>query len=404
MHQFMLMPLNHRNKSSTSSVLLSRYVKSVQTMNKSTAAQYYLRIAKFERFLLAEYNQNLDDVVNEMKHKSRDPYEMLSSYCFFLQTEKVSSSTIKNLVTTVKNFLESNDIEISPRKFSLKVRLPRVVRGDKEALSKEEIVDILNNCSNIRLKTFVMFLASTGCRAGEASSIRLKDLDFQSNPPKILVRGVFTKTKTSRSVFLTDELVQQLKSWIEFKYRTRRICYKSGETGRSVTEYRTPQKNTSDLIFSARRYDNIQPRSIYFDLCHHFERTLDRMGKGEREDGNERRRQITLHSFRRFVKTTISDLGYQDFSEFMIGHSGSTYWRKKDSEKGELFKKIEPYLTYLNIHQLERQGADIETKIDELEILNASLREKDKTKDEIISSLSDRLIALSERIEVLEKR
>ena len=30
-------------------------------------------------------------------------------------------------------------------------------------------------------------------------------------------------------------------------------------------------------------------------------------GVGGREDGNEQRRQITLHSFRRFVKTTISE-------------------------------------------------------------------------------------------------
>jgi len=49
------------------------------------------------------------------------------------------------------------------------------------------------------------------------------------------------------------------------------------------------------------------------------------MGKGTREDGNGNRRQITLHSFRRFVKTTISDLGYSDFSEYFIGHSGSIY-------------------------------------------------------------------------------
>ena len=40
------------------------------------------------------------------------------------------------------------------------------------------------------------------------------------------------------------------------------------------------------------------------------------MGKGSMEDGNEKRRQITLHSFRRFVKTTISDLGYSGFSEW----------------------------------------------------------------------------------------
>ena len=62
---------------------------------------------------------------------------------------------------------------------------------------------------------------------------------------------------------------------------------------------------------------------------------------GNREDGNEIRLEITLHSFRRFVKTTISDLGYADYSEWFIGHIGSTYWRKKDSEKAEIFQKIE---------------------------------------------------------------
>ena len=83
----------------------------------------------------------------------------------------------------------------------------------------------------------------------------------------------------------------------------------------------------------------------------------------------------------------ISDLGYQDFSEFMIGHAGSTYWRKKDSEKGDLFKKVEPYLTYLNGHNLERQRADIQSKIEEIELINVSLRERDKMKDDIISDL-----------------
>jgi hypothetical protein len=69
------------------------------------------------------------------------------------------------------------------------------------------------------------------------------------------------------------------------------------------------------------------------------------MGMGNREDGsNNRRRQISLHSFRRFVKTTISDLGYADYSEYFIGHPGSTYWTKKDSDKAEIFRKIESLL------------------------------------------------------------
>jgi len=133
-------------------------------------------------------------------------------------------------------------------------------------------------------------------------------------------------------------------------------------------------------------------------------KTLDRIGKGDRKDYNERRRQITLHSFRRFVKSTISDLGYSDYSEWFIGHSGSTYYRKKESEKIEIFRKIEPYLTFLNVYQLERQGADIQTKIEELEILNQSLRERDKTKDDSISMLADQILTLTERLKDLERK
>jgi hypothetical protein len=128
------------------------------------------------------------------------------------------------------------------------------------------------------------------------------------------------------------------------------------------------------------------------------------MGKGDREDGNERRRQITLHSFRRFVKSTISDLGYGDYSEWFIGHSGSTYWRKKESEKAELFRKIEPYLTFLNIHQLERQGADIQSKVEELEAINQRLHERDTMNTDAIASLSDQLTKVMQEIEILKKQ
>ena len=120
--------------------------------------------------------------------------------------------------------------------------------------------------------------------------------------------------------------------------------------------------------------------------------------------GDKKRRQITLHSFRRFVKTTISDLGYADYSEYFIGHSGSTYWRKKDSEKAEIFRKIEPYLTFLNVHQLERQGADIQSKVEQLEQLNQSMRDRDKMKDDAIAHLSDQLVAITGRLQELERR
>jgi hypothetical protein len=57
----------------------------------------------------------------------------------------------------------------------------------------------------------------------------------------------------------------------------------------------------------------------------------------------------------------------------------------------------------LNVHQLERQGADIQSKVEELEQLNQSMRDRDKMKDDAIAHLSDQLIALTARLDSMEK-
>jgi len=53
---------------------------------------------------------------------------------------------------------------------------------------------------------------------------------------------------------------------------------------------------------------------------------------------------------------------------------------------------------------LEGQRTDLQTKIEELQIINQSLREKnDKMKEDIIANLSDKLIMLSERLDAVER-
>jgi NAD-dependent DNA ligase len=61
-------------------------------------------------------------------------------------------------------------------------------------------------------------------------------------------------------------------------------------------------------------------------------------------------------------------------------------------------------LTFLNVHHLERQGADIQTKVEELEQLNQSMRDRDKMKDDAIAHLSDQLVAITGRLQELERR
>jgi integrase len=237
--------------SQSSDKVMDKYIRNIRAMNKATAYEYHFRLTTFQNFVTNDYKTTLDNLIMKIKEGHEDPYDILSNYVIYLQNNSnISPATLKTRIITAKNFLEYYDVDISPRKFKLKVKVPRVIRKSKEALSKEDITDILNACSDIRLKTYVMLLAATGFRAVEALSIRIKDLHLEARPAKIFVRGEFTKTKTDRHIFLTEEIVAQLKQWLEYKYRGRRVCYKNNRTEKTITEYRTPERNDNDLIFA----------------------------------------------------------------------------------------------------------------------------------------------------------
>lgn len=390
------------------------YIRTVEIMNLATAQTYSVILKDFAKYVSKEYASNVDDLMSRLKgiENNDECYEVLNNYAAYLHRNiNISAITIKQRITVAKNFLEYYDIEVSPRKFRLKIKLPKIVKKNKAALSKEDIINILNSCSDIRLKTYVMLLAGTGMRATEALSTRLCDYDLSSEPAKVRLRGEYTKTKTDRIIFLTNEMVNQLKSWIEYKYRPRRICYYDKTKGKAIGEFRVPKKNSEDLVFSSNRVlmksTDKTPllRSLYHVTAYSFARTLDRMGKGEREEGGVgKRRKLTLHTFRRWVKSTISDLGFGDFSEYFIGHSSvSTYYRKTDKEKEELFKKIEPSLTFLDFPSLERKGSDFQSKIDVLEKENLALRQRDSVNADAIQNLSDQLMKVVAEVQELKR-
>jgi integrase len=362
-------------------------------MNKNSAIIYRDHLKPFESFALNSYNIDLDSFIINIQTGKYNVYNILSEFTSYLRDDNynkpLSSTTLRNRVKIVKNFLEFNDIDISYNKFKLKVRLPKAIRRNKEALTKDDIRDISLSCSDIRLKTYVLFLASTGMRAVEALSIRLKDINSDSNPARVYIRGEFTKTKEDRYVYLTLEMVRQLRIWLDYRYRDHRSCYIDKENGNYKSEYISPVRKSDDLIFAIYdKFYDTDLAAMYNHIATLYAKMLDRIGKGDREDNNNRRK-ITLHSFRRFVKSTISDLGYGDYSEWLIGHSGSTYYRKTEKEKAEIFKKIEPYLTFLDYSELEARGADVVTKLQEKDKQIEALTKKQERFEQLIQSLID---------------
>src|SRR6478672_11179642 len=249
---------------------VKNYYENTNVMSKSSADEYIYRLKIFNEFLNKEHNGiTIETLLEKIKDGTLDVYNILSRYGSDQKNCNISATTIKQRVVTIKNFFEYHDIEISPRKFKLKVRLPKSVRKNKEAVSKEDIADILNHCSDIKLKTYVMLLAATGMRASEALYIRVKDVDFEKHPAELYVRGENTKTKADRIIFLTEEITNQLDAWLKYKYRTRRVCHQITEDDdikeitnkKTINEYRTPFLKKTDLVFTTYNNNDQSPDS-----------------------------------------------------------------------------------------------------------------------------------------------
>lgn len=95
---------------------LKRYIKNISIMNTQTANEYYVRLLNFERFLISNYGSDvtIDKFIDGLKKGKFNVYDALGDYCVYLQNSQIYTTTLKQRVVTTKNFLEFNDIDISP--------------------------------------------------------------------------------------------------------------------------------------------------------------------------------------------------------------------------------------------------------------------------------------------------
>ena len=332
------------------------FLSSMERNSLKSRYAYQYGLIHFQRFLSYKYpDYNLETILRPLAENKINIYELLDTFISYLQTSNatLTPSSIKLYMASIRSYFAYNDIDVIPSKFKRKVKMPKSYREDEEPLDASDIRKILLACNNRRLKTYLLVLASGGMRAVEGLAIRIKDIDFSINPAKVHIRKEYAKTRVSRDIYLSNEATHYLKQWLDWKYNNPE---------------RPRQQNASDLVFTI--FTNKNPNTLYIKVLKEFQKLLAIVGLNERkEGGKQRRRKVTLHSFRRFTKSVISDQASQDFSEWFLGHNKSPYYTKKETERREIYvTKCMRYLTFLDYTALEARGKSIE----------ANLQEKDK--------------------------
>jgi len=287
--------------------IIDKFVRAIDW--KLTRSQYAHRLNDFDGFLKRQYQITIDTFIQKAKQNEIDIYDIIGEYRIQLkEKQKLQDVTVAGRISTVKYFTEFNDVGINNTKFKLRVKSPRRSKRTKglKALDKATVRKIILACKDMRLQTYVMFLAATGWRAAEALSIYYKDIDWQAGT--VYISEERTKTKEERTIFLTQECLNQLKSWKEYRERERKIV-----TGQGRIKYVTKPFRPNELFFTTGRTNlDSSPQGLYRVLSPEFRNVLDRNGLSEcNEYYKGKRHKVTLHSFRRFVKSTISNLGLQ---------------------------------------------------------------------------------------------
>jgi hypothetical protein len=140
-------------------------------------------------------------------------------------------------------------------------------------------------------------------------------------------------------VYITDEATKYLQDWIYFKHR---VTYYSNDDesyhGSAMNDdddnnqkrlYHIIKQKPDSLVFQVQlNNSHVTPQSLYEKLVKGFQQVLEVAGFSDRKEGMNRRK-ITFHSFRRFVKTIISDCAGKEYSEWFLGHAKSSYYVSK---------------------------------------------------------------------------
>ena len=135
----------------------------------------------------------------------------------------ISAKTMKNYHSGLSAVLKSAVEEgIIPTNVAFRTRLSKGIKHEGVFLSRTDFATLLHFTDD-RYKRFLLFLAGTGCRWGEATAVTWGDINFDVQPPTIRVDKAWKKSATGapvlkhpkssravRTISLWDELVTAL--------------------------------------------------------------------------------------------------------------------------------------------------------------------------------------------------
>lgn len=288
---------------------------------------------------------------------------------FLAALNGMPSKTVSGYTGALKVFFNDTGYRIPDetwKKIKRRGFMPKRTRAEtRDKKPTKAMLKKILNYADLKARSQILFLLSSGARIGETLQLQKEDFDFEADPPRVHIRPEYTKGGVGgRTVFFSYEACDAIKDWLNIKD--------------TLNKRGTSEDFGGPRVFA---WNSASARFMWNLAC-------DKAGYRIR-DKRTKRRVYHLHSLRKYFRTKIGlDL---DIIHALMGHAeylDKAYVRlDQDKEIADAYLEAMPNVS---VYQVEDQELRQETE---------SLREE----NEKLKRKIEQLEAKSEKINNLEK-
>lgn len=323
-----------------------------QTLKKWLAEFKKGTTTRTYRSALKRFKKEID-ITDLGVYVKNDPDVVADARAFLAALDGHPAKTIGTYIGAVKMFMQDHDIKIPDtewRKIRRRGFMPKRLKPetrDKKP-SKSMLKQILNY-ADIKCRSMVLFLVSSGARIGETMQLRIEDFHLDADPPRATIRSEYTKGGMGgRTVYYSYEARDAINDWLRIK----------DEIGKRTGE----GTYKSDKMFP---WNTDSARYMWNKACKKAALNI--------RDSRTNRRIYHLHSLRKFFRTKIGlDL---DVTHALMGHAeylDDAYLRLEES--GEIARAYEEAMPNVSVYQIEDQELKMHTSMIEQENIDLKAR------------------------------
>ena len=319
----------------------------------NTQRNYLASMRKYTDFTGMTPDELLTDAETEIESgtlmRKRNIKKMLVGFNKHLDDIKLAPNTKKSLMTGVRSFYSSFDIDI-PKKLR-KVKDAKTLPENQRVPTKQDIHELLKFTS-IRTRAIILCQTSSGMGQNEILNLKVGDFSNGYDP----VTGITTlhlrrmKVNYDFITFLSPEASDAVNNYLDYRHRTPQSIGIRHEN--EIIKHRV--NGPDDYLFISETIPEKYLTTLDEDdrklATHGFMdayRVLARAaGKGT-ETGEWQ--YIRSHNMRKFFNSTLLNEGADSFMvEFLMGHkidkTREAYFRADPDKMRKLYMRYLPFL------------------------------------------------------------